>query len=95
MPFDNYNTVEPLLMAIPDDRTATLSIMATHLGPHSIEILICGRPSIMAEIFSPNGGHYQGVPLYYNIMCTWNSPVDMSIQASPTVLPGPIDRHRR
>ena len=86
-------------MATPDDRAAALSIMATHLGLHSIEIvlikhLICGHPSIMAEIFSPNDGHYRGIPLYYN-MCTWNSPVDMSIQASPTVLPGPIDRHRR
>ena len=59
-----WNTVESLLMA-------TLSIMAIHLGPYCIEIivlnikpLICGHPSIMAEIFGPNGGHYRGVPLY-------------------------------
>ena len=44
-------------------------LMATHLGPHSIEIalispLIYGHPSIMAEIFGPNGGHYRGVSLY-------------------------------
>ena len=55
-------TVESLLMA-------TLSIMATHLGPHSTEVvlispLIYGHPSIMAEIFGPNGGYYRGVPLY-------------------------------
>ena len=47
---------------------ATLSIMATHCGPPSIEIvlmklLIWGHPSIMAKIFGPNGGHYSRVPL--------------------------------
>ena len=51
---------------------ATLSIMTTHLGPHCIEKvfinpLICGHPSIMAEIFGPNGGHYRRVPLYIRI----------------------------
>ena len=55
--------VEPLLMA-------TLSIMATHLGPHSIEIvlikpLICGHPSKMAKIFGPTGGHYRGFHCNY------------------------------
>ena len=55
------NTVEPLLMATPDE--------CTHLGSHCIEIvlikpLICGHPSIMAEIFGSNGGHYRRVPLY-------------------------------
>ena len=59
------DTVEPLLMATPDEWPPSLYIMATHLGPHCIEIvlikpLICGHPSIMAEMFGTNGGHYRG-----------------------------------
>ena len=29
---------------------------------------VCSHPSIMAEIFGPNGGHYGGVPLYMKLM---------------------------
>ena len=44
-------TVEPLLMA-------------THLGPSCIEVvlikpLVCGHPSIVAKIFGTTGGHYR------------------------------------
>ena len=56
------STVEPLL-------TATLAIMATHLGPHCIEIVLVkfltyDHSSVMDEIFGPNGGQYRGIPLY-------------------------------
>ena len=76
------DTVEPLLMATPDEWPPSLYIMITHLGPHCIEIvlikpLICGcDPSIVAEIYGANGGH-----------CRWGSFVVITM--STIIVLGP------